>query len=111
MDVHFPTVELDLTQSGLVPFPGCQGSCDIVPNGPAGSVVSFNIFQCLKCYHVASKLNLIIPMLKLNLPWTNFSGVFSQTDVTPAVLPPGPKALCCILKVNNKNKWNSKISE
>ena len=24
--------------SGLTPFPGCQGSCGIVPNGPAGSL-------------------------------------------------------------------------
>ena len=38
-----------ITQSGLAPFPGCQGSCGIVPNGPAGSVVSFNIRQGLKC--------------------------------------------------------------
>ena len=38
-----------IMRSGLAPFPGCQGSCDIVPNGPAGSVISFNIRQGLKC--------------------------------------------------------------
>ena len=27
----------------LGPFPGSQGSCDIVPNGPAGSVVTSRI--------------------------------------------------------------------
>ena len=30
-------------------LPGCQGSCGIVPNGPADLVVSFNIHQGLKC--------------------------------------------------------------
>ena len=38
-----------ITQSGLASFPGCQGSYGIVPNGPAGLVVSFNIRQGLKC--------------------------------------------------------------
>ena len=37
-----------ITRFGLLPFPGCQGSCDIVPNRPAGSLVSFNISQGLK---------------------------------------------------------------
>ena len=35
-----------ITRFGLAPFPGCQGSRGIVPNGPASSVVSF---QGLKC--------------------------------------------------------------
>ena len=37
-------------QSGLAPFPGCQGSCGILPNGLADSVVFFNIRQGLKYY-------------------------------------------------------------
>ena len=53
MGVHFPVVRLDNT-IGSVPFPGCQGSCVIVPNGPASSVVSFNMYQGLKFYQVAS---------------------------------------------------------
>ena len=40
-------------RSSLTLFSGCQGSCGTVTNGPAGSVVSFNIDQGLKCYHVA----------------------------------------------------------
>ena len=48
MGVHFPAVDW-IMRSGLASFPGCQGSCGIVPNGPAGSVVSFNICQGLKC--------------------------------------------------------------
>ena len=42
-----------ITRSGLASFPGCQDSCGIIPNGPAGPVPSFNIRQGLKCYHVA----------------------------------------------------------
>ena len=38
-----------ITRSILAPFAGCQGSCGIVSNGPAGLVVSFNIRQGLKC--------------------------------------------------------------
>ena len=38
-----------IMRCGLAPFPGCQGSCGIVPNGPASLVVSFNIHHGLKC--------------------------------------------------------------
>ena len=38
-----------LTQSDLALFRGCQVSCGIVPNGPADSVISFNIHQGLNC--------------------------------------------------------------
>ena len=48
MGVHLPAVELD-NAIRLASFPGCQDSCGIVPNGPVGSVVSFNISQGLKC--------------------------------------------------------------
>ena len=41
MSVHFPVVGW-ITQSGLGSFQGCQGSYGIIPNGPAGSVISFN---------------------------------------------------------------------
>ena len=69
---------------GLAPFPGCQGSCAIVPNGPTGSVASFNIRLGLKCKHVASTLILNMWLLCSNcaLPWTNkFLDVFSKTDI------------------------------
>ena len=32
-----------IARSGLAPVPGCQGFCGVVPNGSAGSFVSFNI--------------------------------------------------------------------
>ena len=38
-----------ITRSGLASFVGCQPSCGMVPNGPAVSVVSYNIRQGLKC--------------------------------------------------------------
>ena len=38
-----------IMRSGLPSFPGCQVSFGIVPNGSADSVVSFNIYQGLKC--------------------------------------------------------------
>ena len=38
-----------ISQSGLALFPGCQGSCGIVPDGHADSVISFNIHQVFKC--------------------------------------------------------------
>ena len=74
-----------ITRSGLAPFPGCQGSFGIVPNGPAGSVVSFNIRQGLKCKYVDST-----PTLTMWLLWSNcallttpkFLGVFPKTDTT-----------------------------
>ena len=69
------------TWSSLAPFPGCQGSW--VPNGPAGSVVSFNIRQGLKCKHVTSTPTLNMWLLSSNyaLLWTTkFVGVFSKTD-------------------------------
>ena len=43
-----------ITWSGLPPLLGCQGSCGTVPNEPAGSFVSFNIRQGLKCKYVAA---------------------------------------------------------
>ena len=49
MDAHFLTIELDNTKFGLAPFPECQGSCGIVPNGPAGLVIPFKIGYGLKC--------------------------------------------------------------
>ena len=72
-----------ITQHSLVPFEGCQGSCGIVPNGPASLVVSFNICQGLKCKHVASTPTLTMRLLQSNytLHWTTkFLGVFSKTD-------------------------------
>ena len=36
------------------PFSGRQDFCVIIPNGPAGSIVSFSTCQGLKCYHVPS---------------------------------------------------------
>ena len=56
--VHFPLCEVD-HGTGLalrLALSGCQGSCGIVPNGPAASSCSgsSNICQCLKCKHVAS---------------------------------------------------------
>ena len=69
----------------LAPFPGFQGYCGIVPNGPAGLVVSFNIRQGLKCKHVASTPTLTMWLLCSNciLPWTTKClGVFSKTDTT-----------------------------
>ena len=84
-----------ITRSGLAPFPGCQGSCGIVPNGPACSVFSFNMRQCLKCYHVASTLTLTMGLLSPTAPFpesltkfvatfrercSNFFGIFSKTD-------------------------------
>ena len=55
-----------ITQHSLVPFEGCQGSCGIVPNGPASLVVSFNICQGLKCKHVASTPTLTMRLLQSN---------------------------------------------
>ena len=54
---HFPVCDVD-DGTGLalcLALSGCQGSCGIVPNGPASSYSgSSNICQCLKCKHVAS---------------------------------------------------------
>ena len=60
-----------ITQSALVPFPGCQGSCGIVPNGPAGLVASINIRQGLKCllaWSLDSDLNYVTTMPQLRPP-------------------------------------------
>ena len=38
-----------IMRSNLATFPGCQGSCGKVSNGPTGSVVSFSVRQGLKC--------------------------------------------------------------
>ena len=51
--LQFPCVRTSLqlswiTQFSLTPYLECQGSCDIAPNGPAGSVLSLNICQGLK---------------------------------------------------------------
>ena len=72
-----------IRRSRLAPFPGCQCSSGIVPNGPTGSVVSFKIHQGLKCKHVGSTPTLTMWLLFSNcaLPWTTkFWGVFSKTD-------------------------------
>ena len=84
MGAHFPTVELDNPIRFRI-FPGCLGSCGIVPDGPTGLVVSFNIGQRLKCKHIASTPTLIMWLLCSNrtLPWTTkFLGVFLKTDTT-----------------------------
>ena len=61
-----------ITRSGLAPFPRCQGSCGIVPNGPAGLVISFNKHHSLQCKRVASTPTLTKWLLSSNctLPWT-----------------------------------------
>ena len=92
-----------ITRSGLASFLGCRCSCVIVPNGPAGLIVSFNIRQGLKCKYVASTSALIVWVLCSNyaLPWTTkVLGVFSKTRyyLTLAALSPGPKALCWMHK-------------
>ena len=48
MDTHFTVAEFDNTfQLSTVssPFKGCQGSCDIVPKGDIGLIVSVNTQQ------------------------------------------------------------------
>ena len=60
MVAHFATVEMDIEIGFSIlsgPFE-CQGTCGIVPNGPAGLAVSFNIHQGLKCWHIASTMTL-----------------------------------------------------
>ena len=93
-------------QSGLLPFPGCQGSFGIVPNGFPESFVSSNI---LECYHVdltptlcdyyfptASVLEIamkVVAILTGKMDFKiRFSGVFSKTYVAPAALFPKPEA-------------------
>ena len=70
-------------QYGLGSFLWWHGTCVIVPNESAGSVVSCNMRQASNCKHVA-----LIPILTMWLlssnyafPWdTKFLGVFSKTD-------------------------------
>ena len=97
-------------RSGLALFPGCQGSCSIVRNGPAGLVVSFNICQGLKCSHVASRLTLTMHYHAPNAPFPEsaskvvatfrgnmqkrFGWVLKDRYVAPPVLSPGLEALC-----------------
>ena len=72
-----------ITMWGLTPSPEYQGSCGIVPYGPAGFVVSFNIHLELKCNHVASTPTLTMWLLYFNCTplWTNkFFGEISKTD-------------------------------
>ena len=38
-----------ITRSGLARFLVCLSACGVVPNGSAGSVVYFNILQCMTC--------------------------------------------------------------
>ena len=98
-----------ITQSGLAPFPGCQGPCGIVPNGPAGSVASFSICQGLKCQHVTSTLTSTMwllcsffePLSKVAATfvrkmWQFFWCILAERHITPAMLSPGPKDLCWI---------------
>ena len=57
-----------ITGSGLAPFLGCQGSCGIILNGPAGSVVSFNIRQGLNevlAFIFDTDFNYVITILQL----------------------------------------------
>ena len=102
--------------SSFGPFPGCQGSCGTVPNGPASSVVSFNICWGLKCYHVVSTPNLTMWLLSSHciLSWTikvvaTFRGEMQQlfgcilidSYATPSsALSPEPEALCWIFWQN-----------
>ena len=48
------------TRSDSATISRCQASCDMGPNGPARSFVSFNIRQVLKFQHVSSTLTLIM---------------------------------------------------
>ena len=95
-------------QSSLAPFSGCQGSCGIVPNGPAGSVISFNMRQGLVC-SLNTDLNyvtLAIPQLHpflnhqaklFQLLWEDVSTfwVYSHRQIrNQAALSPGPETLC-----------------
>ena len=48
------------TQSGLTTFPGCQGSCGIVPNGPTG-LIALEVLAC----SLNTNLNYVTIMLKL----------------------------------------------
>ena len=80
-DVSF----LSLAWSSLALFPGHQGSCGTVRNGAAGLVLSFNIRQELKCWHVAWPPTLTMWLLCFNciLSWTTeILGVFSKTNTT-----------------------------
>ena len=88
-----------ITRSSLAHFPWCQGSFRIVPNGPAGSVVSFIIRQALKCKHLASTPTLTMWLPCFNcalLRTTKFLGVFPKTDTTQrqqrSLLDPRPSA-------------------
>ena len=49
-----------IVQSSLALFQGCQYSFGIVPNGPAGLVISLNICQGLMYWPAASTLTLTI---------------------------------------------------
>ena len=93
MGAHFPAVELD-NAIWFSTLSKMSGLLWVVPNGPVSLVVSFNIRQCSKCYHVPLTPTLTMWLLCSNCahPCSNFMGVFSQRD-TPAVLSPGPEAL------------------
>ena len=51
MGAHFSTVEMDNAIRFSIASGPLEGvcTCGIVPDGPAGSAVSFNILQGLKC--------------------------------------------------------------
>ena len=96
------------TRSGLAPFPGCQGSCGIVPNGPAGSVISFSMRQGLVC-SLNTDLNYVTLAIPQLHPFLNHQAklfqllredvstfwVYSHRQIrNQAALSPGPETLC-----------------
>ena len=90
--------------SSLPPYPGFWGSCSIVPNGPTGLVISFNIFQGLQCKHVASIPTLTMWLLCSNctLPWTTkLLSVYSKTDTMW-------HQLCCLQDPRSSAEFSSK---
>ena len=101
-----PAVALDnAIRSSLATFPAFHGSYGIVPNGPAGSVVTFNICQGLTRKHVASTptSNMWLSCSNCALPWTTkFLGCILKDRyyVIPVVFSPGPKTLCWIFQQN-----------
>ena len=55
-----------ITLSGLAPSPGCQGSCGTIPNGPARTVIFFNMsgHEVLAC-NFNTDFNYVITTLQL----------------------------------------------
>ena len=61
-------------------FQGCQGSCGIVPNGLTGSLVSFNIHQDLKYWHITST-PILTMLLLCSHPWSQGLNMFLLQQV------------------------------